>query len=88
MRFGDAGDDFESLLDRRTVVDADEDFLADMFIGEGPVDHGTLEDDAIRDEDFDAIGAAELRATRAYRGHGAGISAHIDDVADTDRAFK
>ena len=88
MRFGDTSDDFESLLDGRTVVDADEDFLPDMLIGEGPVDHCALEDDAIRNEDFDAIGAAELRATGADRRHCARISSHIDDVADTDRTFK
>ena len=65
MRFGDLGNDFKGLLDRGSVADSNEDFLPDVTVGEGPVHHGALKDNAVRNEDFDAVGATELRATGA-----------------------
>ena len=88
MGGGGVAEDLEGGFNRGAGGHGDQEGETGRGVAEGVVDDSSLKDDAVRDEDFDAIIAVELAAAGADRCDGAAEGADLDEVADSDRAFE
>lgn len=88
MRCCNFAEDLHGLLDRSICRDADTHFEAAGFALQGVIHNRALKDDAIRNEDFNAVVAVKLAAACADGGDGAGEGADFNKIADANRAFK
>ena len=85
---GDFAEDLLGLLDWGLGGNADRHFETTGFALQGVVHDSALENNAIRDEDFDTILTVELAAPGANRGDGAGEGPDFDKITDADGALE